>query len=266
MALNFPDSPSVDDIFTSNGKTWRWTGTVWVSAGSFGGTFKASDTAPLSPADGDAWFNSDLGRLYVYYDGYWVEVVANEAGPTGPTGPTGPEGNFTPSVTTPSSPSAGDVWFNSEEGRSYVYYDSFWVEMAAVAGPTGATGDTGPTGPTGSTGDTGPTGPAVSTIDAAAISTTVSDVASSYTIQSTDKGKLLRSTSGTGITITVANVLAVGEQIDILQYGAGQITFAASGVTLVSVESKLKTNKQYSPASLKCVASGVVALIGDLAA
>ena len=30
-ALDFPASPSVDQLYSANGGTWRWTGTVWVS-------------------------------------------------------------------------------------------------------------------------------------------------------------------------------------------------------------------------------------------
>jgi hypothetical protein len=31
-AINFPDDPSVGDIFTISGRTWKWTGSVWTSA------------------------------------------------------------------------------------------------------------------------------------------------------------------------------------------------------------------------------------------
>jgi len=31
--------------------------------------------------------------------------------------------------TAPATPSVGDLWYNSTNGRTYVYYDSFWVEV-----------------------------------------------------------------------------------------------------------------------------------------
>jgi hypothetical protein len=42
----------------------------------------------------------------------------------------------TVSETAPSSPSTGDQWFNSGTGKSYVYYDSFWVEVGAAGNNT----------------------------------------------------------------------------------------------------------------------------------
>jgi hypothetical protein len=59
----------------------------------------------------------------------------------GPTGPTGPDGSFYVSDTAPTSPSEGDVWYNSVTGQQFVYYDGYWVESAAaIIGPTGPTG------------------------------------------------------------------------------------------------------------------------------
>lgn len=37
MALDFPASPSVNDTYTSGGRTWRWNGTAWVGATPYSG-------------------------------------------------------------------------------------------------------------------------------------------------------------------------------------------------------------------------------------
>ena len=63
-------------------------------------TFTVSATAPSSPVEGDAWFNSTDGRMYVYYDGYWVESNSAPQGPTGATGPTGADGPTGPTGAT----------------------------------------------------------------------------------------------------------------------------------------------------------------------
>lgn len=92
----------------------------------------------------------------------------------------------------------------------------------------------------------------------------ISNKSANYTIVAGDAGSLIVST-GSAITITIANVLSVGQRIDFLQDGTGQITFAAgSGVTLQSKASKLKTAAQESAATIVCVASGQYRLIGDL--
>lgn len=93
---------------------------------------------------------------------------------------------------------------------------------------------------------------------------TVSDKSANYSIVAGDAGSMIRST-GSAITITIDDVLAVGEKIDFYQAGAGAITFAAgSGVTLESVDAKVATAKQYAGATVQCMASGIYALIGNL--
>ena len=52
--------------------------------------------------------------------------------------PQGDPGEFNVSATAPANPVEGNVWYNSTNGRAYVYYDNYWVEYAM--GPTGATG------------------------------------------------------------------------------------------------------------------------------
>jgi hypothetical protein len=76
MAINFPDSPSVNDTHTVLGKTWVWNGTYWKLSGSSnrGISLQVSDTAPSDPVSGDMWYESDTGRTFTYYDGAWIEL------------------------------------------------------------------------------------------------------------------------------------------------------------------------------------------------
>lgn len=79
-------------------------------------------------------------------------------------------GGLTVSETAPADPEEGWMWFASAEAKTYVYYDSAWVEMSpAIAGPAGAdgidgingtNGVDGADGATGATGATGAQGPA----------------------------------------------------------------------------------------------------------
>jgi hypothetical protein len=57
------------------------------------------------------------------------------------------------SETAPEEIELGSIWFNSSEGRSYIYYDGFFVELTpSIRGPIG------PTGPAGPAGEDGPAG------------------------------------------------------------------------------------------------------------
>ena len=44
-------------------------------------------------------------------------------------------GGATISTTPPSSPTAGQIWFESDTLKTYVYYDSFWVEIISGSSP-----------------------------------------------------------------------------------------------------------------------------------
>ena len=67
--------------------------------------------------------------------------------------PQGIPGDFQPGLTPPANPLAGQVWYNTETGRAYIYYDSFWIEFSP--GFTGQQGATGPAGPAGADGQDG---------------------------------------------------------------------------------------------------------------
>ena len=86
MALDFPASPSVNDLYTDSGRTWRWNGTGWAML-------------PGPPPDIDDWFviaasdestNLTTGTDKVYfrmpYAGTLLAVKATvNTAPTGST-------------------------------------------------------------------------------------------------------------------------------------------------------------------------------------
>ena len=86
MALDFPTSPSVNDLYTDSGRTWRWNGTGWAML-------------PGPPPDIDDWFviaasdestNLTTGTDKVYfrmpYAGTLLAVKATvNTAPTGST-------------------------------------------------------------------------------------------------------------------------------------------------------------------------------------
>lgn len=66
-------------------------------------------TPPGSPVEGDQWFNSSLGRQFVYYDGFWVEVGTSTRGEPG-------------IVASASAPASTDVlWLDTDEEADGYY-------------------------------------------------------------------------------------------------------------------------------------------------
>lgn len=91
-----------------------------------------------------------------------------------------------------------------------------------------------------------------------------------YTAVAADSGKLVTLSNASSITLTLPpSVYAVGEQINFVQLGAGQVTFAqGAGVTIVSAgatASAPKIGKQYAAATAICTASNTFLVIGAVA-
>lgn len=92
-----------------------------------------------------------------------------------------------------------------------------------------------------------------------------------YTLVLTDAHKLVTLSNASAITCTVPPNSSVafetGDQVNLLQLGAGQVTIAAgSGVTIRSEGSKLKLKGQYATATLVKIASDEWVAIGNLVA
>jgi hypothetical protein len=86
--------------------------------------------------------------------------------------------------------------------------------------------------------------------------------ATSYLLTAADSGYLLRFTAATAVTVTLPNNLPAQWSADILQAGAGQITFtAASGATLGEPDNHFHTAKQGAQVSLSVTvnSSGIAA-------
>ena len=94
--------------------------------GAGGANVTVSSNPPGSASNGDLWWDSDIGELYIYYtDGdsnQWVET-------------SGGSETVTISDNPPSSPNSGDLWWESDTGSLKIYYDDGdsqqWVDSNA---------------------------------------------------------------------------------------------------------------------------------------
>lgn len=98
----------------------------------------------------------------------------------------------------------------------------------------------------------------------------ITQQSSSYTLASSDQGKIVEMTNSTDAVVTVppdSTSLPVGTQILVIRNNTGKVEFAAgSGVVVYSDSSKLFISTQYSAATLVKKASNTWYLIGNLAA
>jgi hypothetical protein len=90
-----------------------------------------------------------------------------------------------------------------------------------------------------------------------------------YTLVSGDALGFVTASNASPITVTVPpSVFSAGQQINVQQIGAGQVTFAAGvGVTITSAgatSAAPKISKQYGAATVICTASNVFTIIGGL--
>tara|TARA_R110000868_G_scaffold279740_1_gene539797 strand:- start:358 stop:1215 length:858 start_codon:yes stop_codon:yes gene_type:complete len=93
----------------------------------------------------------------------------------------------------------------------------------------------------------------------------------SYTLVLADAHKLVTQSNASAITTTIppnsSVAFEIGDQVNLLQLGAGQVTVAAgSGVTIRSNGTKLKTNGQYAVATCIKIDTNEWVLVGNLTA
>jgi len=86
-----------------------------------------------------------------------------------------------------------------------------------------------------------------------------------YTLLSSDNGKVVVLNNGSAVTVTVPSGLGAGFNCSFIQKGAGQVTFSASGTTINNRQSHTKINGQFGVASIVAYAADTFVLAGDTA-
>ena len=82
MAASFPPNPSVGQLYTSNGRTWKWQGTQWTAQAVTTPTSSPvyiSSSPPPNPIQGSLWYDSNNSYLNIWYKdlngGAWISVT-----------------------------------------------------------------------------------------------------------------------------------------------------------------------------------------------
>lgn len=84
----------------------------------------SGSSLPSAGAAGDLFYKSDESKIYVHDGTTWV--IAQGSG--------GGAGGVVVSDTAPADPTEGTYWFDSTTTKSYIYYDSFWIEVGYSGG------------------------------------------------------------------------------------------------------------------------------------
>ena len=90
-----------------------------------------------------------------------------------------------------------------------------------------------------------------------------------YTLVASDVNKLVTLNNASAITLTVPNgIFTTGQQINIQQLGAGQVSVVSDGTTVLTstgaTSTAPKLRAQYSAATIICTSSNNFTVIGDL--
>ncbi len=101
----------------------------------------------------------------------------------------------------------------------------------------------------------------------AGFNSTLNAQTASYTLQATDLAKLVTIDSASNTTVTVPDILSVGDRIDVLRkHLTGEVTFVGGGSATVVGTPGLKLRAQWSGATLVKLAANTWVVMGDLKA
>ena len=228
-------------------------------------------------------------------------------GETGPQGEQGEQGtgvnilgsysNLSALQTAHPTGNSGDAYLIDNDLYVWSQSTTSWINVGTIRGPQGIQGiqgiqgekgdkgDTGETGATGATGATGPqgeqgiqgiqgiqgetgaTGPAGADGEDLTSVFTISQKSTSYSIVSSDLGKLIEMSNGGTITVpTDSQLFDIGSTVDIVQTGSSQVTIVGDTGVTVNATPGLKLRSQWSSATLIKRGNNLWVALGDLSA
>jgi len=266
-AVNLPDNPANGTTQTVGGITYTYNSSkgYWTAAASSGGgggggaSVTTDDSAPGSPSDGDLWYDTDDGGMFVYYQdtdsSQWVEVIGSQgaAGPAGAAGAAGADGGAgvasvyaTVSALPLTGNTQGDMAHVTANNTLYFWNGSGWYKIALIN-----------------------TNPSISGANSGYVlaqdgtATTVTLVASdpegipiTYSIASDTSGNIATVSQGTGAS---TNVFTITPSTNTAYAGSFTLTFRASdGVNVATAASSFTLafnvqNQRYTTALVTSV-------------
>ena len=155
-------------------------------------TLTSAGTPSATIADGALAVDTTNDKLFIRSGSAWVEVSGGAGG-----------GSVDVLDTPPTSPSAADLWYESDTGNFYIYYDSQWVEVGVGGGNSLGTD----------------------------INTTVTTTTDTLAVG--DRWKLTQYSNASLVTVTVpTGTFSTGDWFMLQSTGAGGLTLSTTGLTV----------------------------------
>ena len=244
MALDFPNSPSVNDSFSAGGKTWVYNGTKWVllsvslnqtvADGTITAAKLASDSVTSAKIAAGAVGTTDLAANAVTQ----AKLASDAVATTNIL-----DANITTAKIASDAVTTAKI-LDSNVTTAKIADDA--VTQVKLADRVVGSAE----------------------LDNLTLN---AQTGTTYTLVLADAHKLVTQSNASAITTTIPPntdvAFQIGDQVNLLQLGAGQVTVApGSGVTIRSEGTKLKLKGQYAAATCIKIASDEWVLVGNLSA
>ena len=149
MALNFPNNPALNDVYTVDQKTWRYTGTAWnVISGNVNNVSATSSFTNIAVAGQTTVVADTATDTLTLVAGSGIAITTNAATDTVTLTSVASTGNITIADTTLSVSNANPITItpNLVLGGTLRFPDNTVQTTATVQGPAGPAGVPGPSG------------------------------------------------------------------------------------------------------------------------
>ena len=114
MAYNFPSNPTLGQVYSFNGRSWKWTGVQWLAINvptSTSAPVYFSAAPPKNPVSGALWYDTTSETLKIWgyilgdTEAHWRDVICSS--PLSPP--------YSPVIVSSSPPLAtqeGTLWYD----------------------------------------------------------------------------------------------------------------------------------------------------------